>query len=345
MLRSSREDDAVAAAAAQAPAALAAGLAARARDADPHVRAAVLQRLAEIAPDTALPAEALAEALASPEPRLRSVALRLLVSRRDADPSARRARRSRIPRFAPREAARSAALAAHGEAGVRAAQAYLRDGRERAVRAALEVVARADAPSRRELLRRELLHHARELWACELVQPLLPAAAGSAPTFLRLAWADEAARHRRLAFRILGLDGNPRAIRNVERALRFGTRARARGRARGALESRRPRGRAAAGAALRGRARRRAVAAAAARVHVPPERRCAAGGARGARRACGSAPRAAALDPSLGHNAVGVATMERLLALRKVPLFESLTLDQLDAVDQLAEERDFGPAR
>jgi CRP-like cAMP-binding protein len=52
---------------------------------------------------------------------------------------------------------------------------------------------------------------------------------------------------------------------------------------------------------------------------------------------------AAALDPSLGHNAVGIATMERLLALKKVPLFESLTLDQLDAVARLAEERDFRP--
>jgi CRP-like cAMP-binding protein len=31
--------------------------------------------------------------------------------------------------------------------------------------------------------------------------------------------------------------------------------------------------------------------------------------------------------------------MERLLALRKVPLFETLTPDQLDAVDQLAVER------
>jgi len=35
--------------------------------------------------------------------------------------------------------------------------------------------------------------------------------------------------------------------------------------------------------------------------------------------------------------------MERLLALKKVPLFESLTLDQLDAVARLAEERDFRP--
>lgn len=35
--------------------------------------------------------------------------------------------------------------------------------------------------------------------------------------------------------------------------------------------------------------------------------------------------------------------MQRLLALRKVPLFESLTLDQLDAVDQLAVERDYQP--
>jgi hypothetical protein len=210
------------------------------------------------------------------------------------------------------------------------------------VRAALEVVARVDAPARHELLRRELLHHARLMWACELAQPLLPRESDLASTFLRLAFADEAERHRRLAFRILGLDGNPRAIRNVYRALRFGApRARA-----DALEVLSNLGDREAATLLvlrfEGELDDERRSAARALVPVPAERGALLREARSAESLWIRAA-AAALDPSLGHNAVGVATMERLLALKKVPLFESLTLDQLDAVARLAEERVFQP--
>lgn len=339
MLRSPDEDEA-AAGAALAPASLSADIAARARDAGAPLRAIALERLSEVDPGAALPSGALVDALAAPEPRLRAAALRLLS--RAANPDLGRVARGLAdPALAPRgEAIR--ALAAHGEAGVIAAQAYLRDGRERAVRAALEVVARVDAPSRRGLLRREQLHRARLMWACELALPALPQGADIAARFLRLAFADEAARHRRLAFRILGLDGNPRAIRNVYRALRFGApRARA-----DALEVLSNLGDREASRLLVLRFegeldeehRRRARAL----VPVPTESAALLREARGAESLWIRAA-AAALDPSLGHNAVGIATMERLLALKKVPLFESLTLDQLDAVARLAEERDFRP--
>jgi len=339
MLRSSDAREARAAAS-LAPASCAEALAERSRDADPRLRAAVLGRLAEVAPGAELPAQALPEALVAPDPRLRSAALRLLAQCPDAD-LGRIARGLTDPAMAPRGAAISA-LAARGEAGVRAAQVYLRDGRERVVRAALEVTARVDAPSRREQLHRELIHHVRQLWTGELVLPHLPQGADTAATFLRVAWEDEAARHRRLAFRILGLDGNPRAIRNVYRALRFGA----------------PRARADALEVLSNLGDREAArllvlrfegplddekrAAAAAMVPVPAERGALLALSRRAESLWVRAA-AAALDPSLGHNAVGVATMERLLALRKVPLFESLTLDQLDAVDQLAVEREYLP--
>jgi HEAT repeat protein len=339
MLRSSDVLEATAAAA-LAPAGFAAALAARARDTDPRVRAAVLERLAEVAPGTDLPEQTLPEALAAPDPRLRSAALRLLAHRPDTDPG-RVARGLTDPALAPRGAAISA-LVARGEVGVRAAQVYLRDGRERAVRAALEVTARVDAPARREQLRRELLHHVRQLWTSELVLPLLPQESDTAATFLRLAWEDEAARHRRLAFRILGMDGNPRAIRNVYRALRFGAR-RARADALEVLSNLGDR-EAARLLVLRfeGPLDEEKRAAASALVPVPAERGALLALSRRAESLWIRAA-AAALDPSLGHNAVGVATMERLLALRKVPLFESLTLDQLDAVDQLAVERDYQP--
>ena len=339
MLRSPDASEATAAAA-LAPASLAGEVAARARDASAPLRAVALERLAEVAPGAPLPPGALAEALAAPEPRLRGAALRLL-SRTAGPDLGRVARGLADPALAPRgEAIR--ALAGHGEAGVAAAEAYFRDGRERAVRAALEVVARVDAPSRRELLRRELLHHVQRMWACELALPLLPEESDVASTFLRLAFDDEAGRHRRLAFRILGLDGNPRAIRNVYRALRFGApRARA-----DALEVLSNLGDREASRLLvlrfEGELDDERRMDALALVRVPAER---AALLRESRRAESLWIRAAAaaLDPSLGHNAVGVATMERLLALKKVPLFESLTLDQLDAVARLGEERDFQP--
>ncbi|HEX5068197.1 MAG TPA: cyclic nucleotide-binding domain-containing protein [Myxococcota bacterium] len=337
MLRSP-DEDAAAAAAALAPASLAADVAARASDAGAPLRSVALERLAEVDPGAALPRGALADALGAPEPRLRAAGLRLLSHARTPD-LARVARGLADPALAPRgEAIR--ALAAHGEAGVTAAQAYLRDGRERAVRAALEVVARVDAPSRRELLRRELLHRARLMWACELALPDLPQEADIPTRFLRLAFADEAARHRRLAFRILGLDGNPRAIRNVYRALRFGApRARA-----DALEVLSNLGDREAARLLvlrfEGELDEEHRRAARSLVPVPTDAASLLREARGAESLWIRAA-AAALDPSLGHNAVGVETMERLLALKKVPLFESLTLDQLDAVARLAEERDF----
>jgi HEAT repeat protein len=337
MLRSADAAEA-ACAAARATAGLAGPLAARAGDADPALRTAVLERLAEVAPAAALPEPALADALAAPDPRLRAAALRLLARRPGAD-LGRVARGLCDLALAPRAAA-IAALAERGEEGVAAAQVYLRDGRERAVRAALEVVSRVDAPSRRELMRRELLHHVRQMWTGELMLPLLPADPDTASTFLRLAWSDEASRHRRLAFRILGMDGNPRAIRNVYRTLRFGA-----GRARGdALEVLSNLGDREAAQLLvlrfEGPLDDEHRASARALVPVPGERAALLLGSRRAESLWVRAA-AAALDPSLGHNAVGVATMERLLALRKVPLFESLTLDQLDAVAQLAVERDF----
>jgi HEAT repeat protein len=336
----SDDGDEVVAAAAQAPVGLADRLSARALDPDARVRVAVLQRLTEIAPDTELPAPVFGEALASPEPRLRSAALRLLALRPDADPT-RIARALADAAFSVRSSAVSA-LSALGADGVRAAQPYLRDGRERAVRAALDVVARAETPSRGELLQRELLHHARELWVSELVQPLLPDGDGSASTFLRLAWRDEGDRHRRLAFHVLELGGNARSVRHIERALRFGApRARA-----DALEVLSNLGDREAARLLvlrfEGELDAERLAAAAARVHVPADAAALLAASRRAESLWVRAG-AAAIDPTLGHNAVGVLTMERLLALRKVPLFETLTLDQLDAVDQLAEERDFAP--
>jgi hypothetical protein len=145
-------------------------------------------------------------------------------------------------------------------------------------------------------------------------------------------------RQQRIAFRVLERLETVRVVRRVERALRFGT-ARARGDALEVLSN------------LGDRT--------AARWLVlmyepgPIEERMAALGAGAlvptSREAFFALPPAssapwliralAAAGPGVGETpAAEIAAMEQLLALQRVPLFENLTLDQLDAVLRLARD-------
>jgi hypothetical protein len=146
-------------------------------------------------------------------------------------------------------------------------------------------------------------------------------------------------RHRRTAFKILGQLENERIIRSVDRALQSGTRTRS-----DALE-------------VLSNLGDRVAAELLVLVHEtsPLEDRATAvdgwvrvpGDAAGVlREAVHSAHpwirgAAAALEPTLGETPLEVETMERLLALKRVSLFENLTLDQLDAVRQLTREAEF----
>ncbi|MGH0028439.1 MAG: HEAT repeat domain-containing protein [Myxococcota bacterium] len=338
-----RSDDTarVAAALAVAPRALADDVLARFADPDPELRAKAMERAARVATHLALPRDTVLEATRAPEVPVRCAALALVPQaapgRLDAvaaalsDPSAL-VRRAAIE-----------TLSAQGEAGAQAAEPFLRDGNEPAADGALRVVVAATPPARRrEILRGELRHRVRAMWSCLLDYQQLPGGDDVASAFLRAAFADALLRHRSLAFRVLSLLENERIVQKVHGALRSGgQRTRA-----DALEILSHLGdRESAGllvlmheaAPLRDRR-----GPAEALVGAPTD---VAGILREAIHSESRWVRsgAAAVDPALGHNGLGTDVMERLLALKQVPLFANLTLDQLEAIHQLAHEVTFLP--
>ena len=340
MLRARAPDTAIAALGV-APPEIAQEVLDRTTDADPRVRAAALERAAVVAAGCELPPGALRDGLASRDPSVRRAAVALAAV---ADPPDLPAVAEALAdSAAPVRRAAVTALVGLRAAGAQAAAGHLRDGREPAADAALRVTAAAAAPSRRgPVLRGELRHRARSMWYCVIAYQSLPADAGTAPAFLRAAYADALLRHRRLAFRALSLIENKRIVHKVERALRA-TAQRTRADALEVLSNLGDREAAqllvlmhetVPLAERRGRVE--------AIVKVPLElaailRDASRSESRWIRAA------AAAVDPALGHNDVGIGVMERLLALKQVPLFANLTLDQIEAIHQLAQEVTFLP--
>jgi len=331
----------VRAALAVAPTSLAALVVRHMADPDWRVRATAFERAARADLGVPIPSEELLVALEAHEPSVRSAAVRL-VARTRPDAVAAVARALADPAASVRNAAVDA-LAGLGATGVEAARPYLRDGREPAVEAAFLVTVYAAPPAERNrMLREELRHRVRQMWYCVIVIQALPEGGEAAMTFLRTAYGDASVRHRRLAFRCLALLENERIIRKVDRALRSGAQ-RTRSDALEVLSN----------------LGDREAAHLLVLIHEtsPLEDR------RGAAESLVAAPSdaaeilrvsarsesrwireaAAAIDPTLGENSLGTQTMERLLALKRVPLFANLTLDQLEAIHQLASEVTFLP--
>jgi hypothetical protein len=326
-----------------APSALAQEVLDRTEDPDPLVRAAALERAAALDADLPLPREALPNALTAEEPSVRraAVALAATTAREPADLEPVAAALA-DPSVEVRRAA-AVALAAEGEAGALAARPYLRDDREPAVEAALRVTSEATPPAKRaQLLRGELSHRVREMWYCLIAFQGLPSDEGLAATFLRAAYVDALMRHRRLAFRALALLENERIIQKVEQAL-HSTAQRTRADALEVLSNLGDRESAQLLVLMHETAPlsdRRGKAEEVVRVPagVPAIlREASISENRWIRMA------AAAVEPGLGDNAMGKDAMERLLALKRVPLFANLSLDQLEAIHQLAEEVTFLP--
>jgi len=340
MLRS--EDPAVATAGlAVAPPALSGLVVRRAADPDSRVRAAAIERASEIELETPIPSEELLSALEAREPAVRGAAIRLIAGTRP-DAIAAVARALADPAASVRRAA-VAALAAQGDPGVAAAAPYLRDGREPAVEAAFLVSVNAALPAaRNRMLREELRHRVREMWYCVIAIQVLPSEDTTAHGFLRAAYADAALRHRRLAIRCLALLENERIIRKVDRALRSGAQ-RTRADALEVLSNLGDREAAHLLVLIHEAGpleERRSVAESLVPVPHDPVAILRASTRSESRWIRGAA---AVLAPGLGESTIEGATMERLLALKRVPLFANLTLDQLEAIHQLAIEVTFLP--
>jgi hypothetical protein len=143
------------------------------------------------------------------------------------------------------------------------------------------------------------------------------------------------APEHRLAFRALELLESPRVVRRVERALRFGG-ARSRGDALEVLSNLGDRDAARLLVLMHEPGRSRSAWPARCGRDAPCEPRARSSPRRAAPRTAGCAWRWRRATGGGRDSAAESAVMERLLALKRVPLFENLNLDQLEAVLRLA---------
>jgi len=336
-----RDPAAVAAALGVAPTSLLPRVLERARDegGDAATRAAALECLARITPEPPFPCAELLRELAHPDPRVRRAIVLLLASYQEDEALAGIAGALADPSPEVQFSAESV-LGSLGDAALDAVLPLLRANRERAVASALRVVAASGAERARELLTGELRYRVCRLWYHEVGLGRLPTDAALGARFLRTAHEDAVGRNRRLAFRILELLENPRIIGRVDKALRFGggrTRADAlevlsnlgdRESARllvlmyepGSLEER-----------YRSVSKLLEIPSTAEEL-VAASLHDEVGWIRLGARAIGGVRSVAPAEEE---------TMERLLALKQVPLFATLSLDQLEAVHQITRETTF----
>jgi HEAT repeat protein len=320
-----------------APASLLPAVLERGLDPDLATRAAALECLARIAPEPPLALGELLEILAHPDPRLRRAAVLLLANFEDEKARAGVSGALVDPAPEVRFAAESV-LASLGDAAIDAVLPQLRAERERAIEGALRVVAASGSERADALLAEELRRRVHRLWHHTAGREQLPADASLGARFLRAAHEDAAQRNRRLAFRILGLLENPTVIGRVEKALRFGG-GRLRGDALEVLSNLGDRESAQLLVALYEEGSAERIAGLVELPRSPSallesSRRDEVGWIRLGAKAI---DHAGALPPA------EVTRMERLLALKQIPLFANLSLDQLEAVHQLTREATYLP--
>ncbi|HXE73919.1 MAG TPA: HEAT repeat domain-containing protein [Candidatus Nitrosotenuis sp.] len=309
----------------------------RSQDPDPTVRALALERLAELARPLPLEVERLSQELEHPDPGVRRAAVSCLAAL-EGDPQAiaALARALADPSWEVRRAA-SAALGRLGEAGAEAVLPYLDSDSASTVEAAITALAASGSRRGREALAEQLRRRVREAWAGLLALQVLPGNGSLGARFLRLAYEDAAARNRHLAFRILESLEDAAVMRTVEKVLRFES-ARARADAlevlsnlgdleasrllvlmleEGPLEEKIP-----------------AVLTLVSPPRSPQEALERARQARDRWIRLGAAGDGAGLPETSPLE----EKMERLLVLRKVPLFAHLNLEQLEAISQIMTE-------
>jgi hypothetical protein len=231
-------------------------------------------------------------------------------------------------------------LGSLGDEGADAVEPYLGGDSERSVASALRVVARCESDRSQEVLYRELRARVRQLWYWTIAYHRAPESDEVAHRFLLAALADGVFRNRRIAFRILELLETPAMMQNVEKALHHPSQ-----RVRGdALE------------VLSNVGERQSVQLLVTLheagdlgdrievvkklVPVPEawddlQSAFLASRSRWLRLGAEALAQESSGSPSQEH------FMERLLTLKQIPLFKDLSLEQLEAVHQIAEEVEF----
>jgi HEAT repeat protein len=338
MLRSDSRDVALAALRC-APAASYEIVLERTDDRDAAIRAAALEAMAQMPAAAPLDAATLAKIVSDEDAGVRRAGVMLMANANDPEwfgaLAAALGDVSQEVRFAAEKV-----LGSMGKAGVGAVEPMFRAPTERCVESALRVVDAADLPDSREILKHELRRRVHELWRGVIGFQLLPGGDDRAVEFLRVAFADAIMRHRRTAFRILELLEDPKVVRRVDRALHSGS-PRARG---DALEVLSHLGdREAAGLLVliqeTGPLADRRTEAAEFVILPNSATDVIAEALQSESRWIAMAARS--IDPAHERNVYEENLMERLLALKQVPLFSQLSLEQLEAIQQISLEVEY----
>lgn len=338
MIRSESSAEALAALH-RAPAVLRDAVVDRVDDRDPAVRAAALECIARTAAAPPFGTEELLAIAMDPDPRVRRAGVMLLANVDEPDAISALAGALGDSSSEVRFTAETV-LGSLGDVGVDAVQPLLRARRERTVESALRVVNAAQTPAARAVLKGELRHRARELWRSVAAFQHLPAGDEIAVSFLRAAYQDDIMRGRRLAFRILELTENPNVARRVDKALQLGS-PRAQG---DALEVLSHLGDREAANLLvliheAGPLEERLLEVVEI-ASVPRNVEEVLTAARESESRWVEMAARVATAP-LGSHAREEEIMERLLALKQVPLFSHLSLEQLEAVRQITREVEY----
>jgi len=320
-----------------APPALAGATKRRVRDNEPRIRAAALECAARIGTEAPLPPRELGALLEDPDAGVRRAVVSVLARFAGAEEYTLLAGALADGSAEVRNAAQ-AALRGFGAGGVRAVEPRLRSDCERAVVGALRVLAASGERRARDLLQGELRWRARELWHDLIAYQLLPIDSSIGGLFLRAAYQDSMMRNRRLAFRVLELLEDPVVTRKVEKVLRLG----ASRRYADALEVLSNLGDREAAQLL---VLMHETGALDERIHaardilsLPTRTTEVLDASRHAELRwirMGTEAFEAPDDSEIREEEL----MERLLALRQIPLFAELSLEQLEAVNQIAKEK------
>jgi HEAT repeat protein len=308
-------------------------------DADPEVRAAALECLARIATELPIEFDEVCEALANADHRVRRAAI-LLLANYDGDDAIEALASAMADPSNEVQFAAESVLSSLGEESTKVVVGYLEGQAERTVSCALRVVARCYPEDSTAILHRALRSRIRELWYWVIASERLKSREGLANRFLLAAYSDGVARNQRLAFRILELLEDSGIVRNVERALRFGS-TRTLGDAQEVLSHLGDRTsthllvtflRKSIPIEERIETVRKVIS-----VPDEPQKLIAASRLSQARwirmaaQACDSPPGESQEEE----------IMERLLALKEISLFKDLSLDQLEAVHQITTEEEY----
>jgi HEAT repeat protein len=305
------------------------------RSDDPTLRAEALEAASRLARPVPIPTDHLAPDLAHTELAVRRAALRALATRSERSAWHAVARGLADSSWELRRLA-AETLAEVGPDSIEIVEPYLHASSPGAAEAAARALAAIGTPAARELLNDELRVRIREAWAALLAIRVLSSHGGVAERFLRVALEDLVVRGRVLAFRLLELLEDAAVMRTVEKVLRFAS---ARARA-DALEVLSNLGDREASELLVLMLDVGSVEEKLAEVspYVSPPRNLeevleAAQNTNDHWIRAG----AAALGSDPIPHAMPEEQMERLLVLREVGLFEHLSLEQLEAINQVLE--------